>query len=105
MPQRKHVHCHPADKTIGNYWVVDFETESTFKSPLMQWTSGSNDCFYSKGDNMQMRFPDPNAAVEFCESMGYGYDIMYPRFKWHVKKNYQDNFAYKGEPKEEPDYD
>ena len=56
---------------------------------------GSNDSFYSKGDNMQMRFPYDNAAVEFCESMGYGYDDMYPRFKWHVKKNYQDNFAFK----------
>ena len=105
MPQRKHVHCHPADKTIGNYWVVDFETESTFKSPLMQWTSGTCDTFYSKGDNFQMRFPDVNAAVEFCESMGFGYDVMYPKFKWHTKKNYADNFAYKGEPKEEPDYD
>ena len=52
MPQRKHVHCHPADKTIGKYWAVDFETESTFKSPLMQWTSATNDAFYSKGDNL-----------------------------------------------------
>ena len=52
MPQRKHVHCHPADKTIGNYWVIDFETTSTYKSPLMGWTSASTDPFYSKGDNL-----------------------------------------------------
>ena len=51
MPQRKHVHCHPADKTIGKYWAIDFETTSTYKSPLMQWSSGSCDPFYSKGDN------------------------------------------------------
>ena len=104
MPQKKHNQNHPADKTIGNYWVVDFETESTFKSPLMQWTSGTNDCFNARGDMMQIRFPDVNAAVEFCESMGYGYDVMYPHFLWHVKKNYQDNFAYKGLPKEEPQH-
>lgn len=35
MPQKKHVHNHAADKTMGNYWVIDFDTESTFKSPLM----------------------------------------------------------------------
>ena len=51
MPQRKHLHCHPADKTIGKYWVIDFATESTYKSPLMQWSSSSRDPFYSKGDN------------------------------------------------------
>ena len=51
MPQRKHLHCHPSDKTIGKYWVIDFATESTYKSPLMQWTSASRDAFYSKGDN------------------------------------------------------
>ena len=52
MPQKKHVHNHAADKTMGNYWVIDFDTDSTFKSPLMQWTSATNDCFYSKGDNL-----------------------------------------------------
>ena len=51
MPLKKHTHNHAADKTMGKYWVIDFDTESTFKSPLMQWTSGSNDAFYSKGDN------------------------------------------------------
>ena len=51
MPLKKHTHNHAADKTMGKYWVIDFDTESTFKSPLMQWTSGSNDAFYSKGDD------------------------------------------------------
>ena len=63
MPQKKHVHNHAADKTMGKYWVIDFDSDNTFKSPLMQWTSGSNDSFYSKGDNMQMRFPNVQAAV------------------------------------------
>ena len=105
MPQRKHVHCHPADKTIGKYWAVDFETQSTFKSPLMQWTSATDDAFYSKGDNLQYRFPSVNAAIDHCEMMGYGWDVTYPNFKYHTYKNYADNFKYKGEPKEEPEYD
>ena len=63
MPQKKHVHNHPANKEIGKYWVIDFDTESTFKSPLMNWTSASDDPFYSKGDNLQMAFPSVNSAV------------------------------------------
>ena len=105
MPQKKHVHNHPADKSIGKYWAIDFETESTFKSPLMQWTSASNDPFHSKGDNLQIRFPSVNAAIDHCEMMGFGYDVQYPNFKYHTYKNYTDNFKYKGAPKEEPEYD
>ena len=78
MPQMKHVHNHPCDKRTGKYWVIDFEHESTFKSPLMQWTSATNDPFHSKGDNLQFWFPDAEAAVAYAESMGWGYDVMYP---------------------------
>ena len=105
MPQKKHLHCHPSDKTIGNYWAVDFETESTYKSPLMQWTSASLECFYSKGDNIQARFPSVDAAIAHCEAMGWGWDVTYPKYKYHTYKNYATNFTYKGEPKPEADYD
>ena len=105
MPQKKHVHNHAADKTMGKYWVIEFDTESTFKSPLMQWTSASNDCFYSKGDNLSMRFPDVQSAVQYAKMMGWGYSVMYPKFKYHTTKIYADNFKYKGEPKPEHDYD
>ena len=105
MPQRKHLHCHPADKTIGKYWAVDFATQSTYKSPLMQWTSASSDAFYSKGDNIQMRFPTVESAIDQCEAMGFGWEVSYPKFKYHTYKNYATNFTYKGEPKPEADYD
>ena len=37
---------------------------------------------------------------------GWGYDIMYPtNWKWHTKKNYVDNFAWKGHPTPEENYD
>ena len=63
MPQKKHTHNHGFDKTIGKFWTIDFETEATFKSPLMQWTSATTDCFNSKGDNLAMRFPTAEDAV------------------------------------------
>lgn len=43
MPQRKHVHCHPSDKTIGKGWVMQFDNWGSYKSPLMGWTNGSHD--------------------------------------------------------------
>ena len=52
-----------------------------------------------------MRFPSVNSAVDYCEMMGWGYDVSYPNFKYHTRKNYQDNFVYKGEPKPEASYD
>jgi hypothetical protein len=37
--------------------------------------------------------------------MGWGYDILYPNHKWHTKKNYSDNFVWKGNPTEIHEYD
>ena len=71
----------------------------------MQWTSASCDPYYSKGDNWQMTFPNADAAVQFAKSYGFGYTISYPKFKYLQKKNYGDNFKWKGEPKDEPEYD
>lgn len=105
MPEIKHVQRHPADKTIGKYWVIDFETTSTYKSPLMQWTSASLDPFHSKGDNVQIKFNSVNSAIDYAESMGWGYDVMYPNHKWHTEKNYSFNFKWKGYAKPEASYD
>ena len=37
--------------------------------------------------------------------MGWGFDVSYPNYKWHAKKNYAENFKYKGEPVAEVVYD
>ena len=52
-----------------------------------------------------MKVGSLSAAVKYCEIMGWGYDIVYPRHKWHTKKNYADNFMWKGPHKEEQPYD
>ena len=52
-----------------------------------------------------MRFPRVEAAVEYAQMMRFGVDVMYPTYKYHTKKNYADNFKYKGEPNPEHDYD
>ena len=106
MPQRKHVHNHPDDKTTGKYWVVDFGSTSTYKSPLMFWGTATDDgAFNTAGDITQMKFPSVNAAVTWCTAHGWGWDIQYPNFKYHTEKNYANNFKYKGPAKQEPEYD
>jgi len=37
--------------------------------------------------------------------MGWGYDVAYPHLKYYTKKNYSDNFMWKGYAKEEELYD
>lgn len=102
MPQKKHVHNHPFNKSIGKYWQLDFESYGSYKSPLMGWTSGSHDAY----NTVQVKFGKLQDAVAYAESNGWGYDIMYPtNWRWHTKKNYVDNFAWKGNAVPEENYD
>lgn len=102
MPQRKHVHCHPTNKTMGHHWALEFASWGNYKSPLMGWTSGSEDVY----DRVSMKFGTLDSAVSHCVAMGWGYDISYPTgIKWHQPKNYANNFKWKGEPKERESYD
>lgn len=102
MPMRKHVHCHPSNKTIGKGWVLEFDNWGSYKSPLMGWTNGSHDVF----NNTNVKFGMLQDAIAYCVSNGWGYDVQYPtNWRWHTKKNYADNFAWKGPAKPEESYD
>ena len=103
MPQRKHVHCHPTNKNMGKYWAIEFSSIGNHKSPLMGWRSGSQDMQSS----VSMQFGRLSDAVTYATTMGWGYDITYPNHsqRWHVKKNYSDNFKWKGNPKPVESYD
>lgn len=100
-PQRKHVHNHPANKTVGKHWVIEFESWGTYKSPLHFYTSATRDTF----SKHQMKVQTLSAAIKTCEMMGWGYDILYPTQRWHTKKSYSDNFSWKGKPENEEAYD
>jgi hypothetical protein len=101
MPQRKHVHCHPVVKK-EKYWCIQFESMGSYKSPLMGWTSASHDVY----NNVHVKFGKLADAIAYAESNGWGYDVSYPtNWKWHTKKNYADNFAWKGPAPAEESYD
>ena len=67
----------------------------------MGWTSGTLDM----NSKIHYKCPTLSSAVSICEQMGWGYDVLLPRHRWHTKKNYADNFAWKGFPKEDEEYD
>ncbi len=100
-PSKKHLHNHPTNKLTGTHWVIEFQSASQFKSPLMNWTSASTDSY----GKLRMVVGSLSAAVKTCETMGWGYDVLYPQRRWHTKKNYSDNFAWKGFPTSEQSYD
>ena len=43
-----------------------------------------------------------NSAVINC-GLGLGYEISYPHFRYHTRKNYGDNFKWLGPPKTDED--
>ena len=52
-----------------------------------------------------MKFASANDAIKHAMEMGWGVDVMYPKFKWHSLKSYEKNFKFKGPAKPEADYD
>ena len=107
MPQRKHVHCHPTNKTYGNYWTVELEHAGSFRSKLMGWGRSTLDPVANDKASTRFVFGKLSDAVDFARSSGYGLDVSFPKKhqRWHTKKNYADNFAWKGNPAPEVAYD
>ena len=67
----------------------------------MGWSRGTLDTF----NNLQMNFGRLSDAIGYAEAMGWGYDVMHPKYRNHTKKDYSSNFAWKGKPKPEESYD
>lgn len=101
MTQKKHLHCHPTNKSDGTYWKIDFGTWGHHRSPLMGWGKATMDTW----NDVSMSFGRLADAVAYAETMGWGYVVSYPTHRWHVKKNYSDNFKWKGPPPARHPYD
>lgn len=43
------------------------------------------------------------SAIEHCIDHGISYKVKYPRRRFHVKKDYADNFKWKGPENNEPE--
>ena len=67
----------------------------------MLWSKAGHDVLYKHSVNHQTMA----SAIQFCKDQGYGYDILLPRFKYHTRKSYAENFKYKGDPVEAEEED
>lgn len=64
------------------------------KNNAMGWThSNPSEC-------VTLYFQSEVEAVEYCQSHGWTFDISYPHFRYHQKKSYTTNYAWKGYPKD-----
>ena len=102
MSAKKHIHNHPHDKTDGDGWRIEFAGWGHHRSALMGWGKSSHDTY---GDFVKMKFGRLSDAIAYCEASGWGYDVLHPQHRWHTKKNYGDNFKWKGPPKATESYD
>lgn len=80
------------NKELGKFWLIEFDSWGTYKSLLMGWTSATLDVY----STAFLKVHTLSAAVKFCETMGWGYDVSYPHHRWYTKKSYADNFVWKG---------
>jgi hypothetical protein len=101
MPTMKSTQCHPAEKNWMNHWLIEFDSKTSYKSSLMQWTHASEDM----NARLKIKVSSLEEAVKFAEDKGWGFDITYPNKRYHTRKSYADNFLWRGQPKKEPQYD
>lgn len=69
-------------------WLLNFiHTGSRKLEPIMGWTS-SNDTM----QEVKLRFPSKQSAINFAISNGYNYEIIEPQVPKFIKRSYTDNF-------------
>jgi len=90
-------HMHNVPVFPGGYkWCVQFERMGVYKTPAMGWTYVND-----TQSKRMLKFLTVDDCIAYCRAMGLSYEINYPHFKYHTKKNYGDNFKWKGLPKNE----
>ena len=78
-------------------WVIEYETPSARRpEPLMGWTASGDTL-----NQVRLRFPTAEAAVEFAEAKGWDYTLQKAQERRIVPRIYGDNFKY--EPPEQTD--
>ncbi|MCT4635748.1 MAG: ETC complex I subunit [Rickettsiales bacterium] len=69
-------------------WLLEFVSQEDKKiEPVMGWTSSSDML-----QEVKIKFPTKQAAIEFADSNNYSYEVMEPQSKKFIKRSYADNF-------------
>jgi len=88
---------HDTPTQPGGYrWCVEQERMSVWKTNYTGWTY-SNDSVSKRN----IYFSSLENAIHYCNIMGLGYDVEYPKFKYTIRRSYADNFKWPGDPNKE----
>ena len=89
----------------GHVWTIQFERNGVYKTPEMGWQIVYNLRTFTNDmqSRFNLQFPTLEEAIKYCQQYGLGYEISYPKKRWHTPKNYANNFKWKGNPKQEDD--
>lgn len=69
-------------------WLLEFIPKGDKKiESVMGWTSSSDML-----QEVKMKFPTKQAAVEFANSNEYVYEVIEPQIRKLIKRSYADNF-------------
>ena len=97
VPDHNHMQSTPKLER-GSNWAIQFERQAVYKTNNMGWTF-SNDTFSSGQTGGELTYFDTlEEAVQFCRTLGVGYDIKYPKHRYVTVKDYASNFKWKGLP-------
>ncbi|MDC0473074.1 ETC complex I subunit [Pelagibacteraceae bacterium] len=69
-------------------WILDFETNNTFTSPLMGWESSDD----TLGE-VKLEFSSKEKAIEFAKKNNIDFNLVEPKKKEFIIKSYADNFT------------
>ncbi|XP_066935853.1 NADH dehydrogenase [ubiquinone] iron-sulfur protein 4, mitochondrial-like [Clytia hemisphaerica] len=70
-------------------WTLSFDTQQRWENPLMGWSSTADPL-----SNTQLKFGSREAAVAYCESHGWNYEIQEPTLPKVRSKSYGANFSW-----------
>ncbi|EAS07862.3 ETC complex I subunit motif protein (macronuclear) [Tetrahymena thermophila SB210] len=85
-------HMHDTPQIPEGYkWTLEFERQAQYKTPWMGW-SFNGDTF-SKRNHYFCTLED---AISYCKQMGFGYEVSFPRSRYHTRKSYADNMLWPG---------
>jgi len=98
LPDTNHMHNVPV-LDQGYRWTVQWERVGTYKKSDMGWNYVND-----TQSKRTIKFRKLEDCLVYCRSMGLAYEVSYPHFRYHTKKNYGDNFKWKGHPKTDDDF-
>jgi len=78
-------------------WAITFPTESKWENPLIGWTSTGDPHENVGRASSGMKFRTKEQAIEFCNKMGYEFDVREPHPRSTSRPGrfatYGDNFS------------